>query len=110
LVGSTEEDVGFNRETTASAYGELVDFAVSLVPALAAARAERSWAGLRPVSPDGRPFLGRIPGYDNAFLAAGHGRHGLQLSTGTAHVMSRLILGQSGVLDLEPFRVDRGDR
>ena len=41
------------------------------------ARVERSWAGLRPVSPDGRPYLGRIPGYDNAFLAAGHGRAGL---------------------------------
>ena len=107
LVGSTEEDVGFDRTTTPDAIQALLDFAYSLVPALAEARVERSWAGLRPVSPDGRPYLGRIPGYDNAFLAAGHGRSGLQLSPGTALVMSRLILGQQLPIDLESFRVDR---
>jgi glycine oxidase len=107
LVGSTEEDVGFNRTTTASAIQDLLDFALSLVPTLAQARVERSWAGLRPVSPDRLPYLGRLPGFDNAFIAAGHGRAGLQLSTGTAQVMSRLILGQHVPIDLEPFRVDR---
>jgi glycine oxidase len=107
LVGSTEEDVGFDRSTTASAIEGLLDFAFSLVPSLTKARVERSWAGLRPVSSDGRPYLGRIPGYDNAFLAAGHGRAGLQLSPGTALVMSRLILGQEVPIDLKSFGVDR---
>jgi glycine oxidase len=107
LVGSTEENVGFDRGTTAGAIEALLEFAFSLVPSLAEARVERSWAGLRPVSPDGRPYLGRIAGYDNAFLAAGHGRAGLQLSPGTALVMSRLILGQEVPIDLESFRTDR---
>ncbi|HTU27631.1 MAG TPA: glycine oxidase ThiO [Pirellulales bacterium] len=107
LVGSTEEDVGFDRGTTSEAIQKLLDFAYSLVPTLAAARIERTWAGLRPVSPDGRPYLGRIAGYDNAYLAAGHGRAGLILSPITAVAMSRLILGQPPVVDLDPFRVDR---
>jgi glycine oxidase len=107
LVGSTEENVGFDRRTTPDAIQDLLDFAFSLVPSLADARIERSWAGLRPVSPDGQPYLGHISGYDNAFLAAGHGRAGLQLSPGTALVMSRLILGQELPIDLEAFRIDR---
>jgi glycine oxidase len=107
LVGSTEETVGFNRSTTAVAIQELLDFALSLVPSLADARIERSWAGLRPGTPDRRPYLGRISGYDNAFIAAGHGRSGLQLSTGTAQVMSRLILGQQVPIELDAFRIDR---
>ncbi|HEX4145364.1 MAG TPA: glycine oxidase ThiO [Pirellulales bacterium] len=107
LVGSTEENVGFDRSTTAGAIQELLEFAFSLVPSLTEARVERSWAGLRPVSPDGRPYLDRVSGYDNAFLAAGHGRAGLQLSPATALVMSRLIAGQEVPIDLEPFRIDR---
>ena len=107
LVGSTEENVGFDRSTTAGAIQELLDFAFSLVPSLTLVRVERTWAGLRPVSPDGLPYLGRISAYHNAFLAAGHGRAGLQLSPGTALVMSRLILGQAVPIDLAPFRIDR---
>jgi glycine oxidase len=53
------------------------------------------------------PYLGRVPGLENAFLAAGHFRGGLQLSTGTARVMSQLITGSQTQIDLGPFRLDR---
>ena len=59
LVGSTEEDVGFVKRTTAEAIGELLRFATVLAPGLSNAALEMSWAGLRPASPDGRPFLAR---------------------------------------------------
>ena len=107
LVGSTEEDVGFDRSTTAGAVSDLLAFALSLVPALESAQLERSWAGLRPASRDGLPYLGRVPGLENAFMAAGHFRGGLQLSTGTAVVMSELIEGRVPQIDLTPFRLDR---
>jgi glycine oxidase len=107
LVGSTEEDVGFDRGTTAAAIQGLLDLAVGLCPALGNARLERCWAGLRPASADGLPFLGRIADYENAFLAAGHFRAGLQLSTGTALVMARLMRGEAADFDLAPFRLDR---
>src|SRR5262249_8818085 len=51
LVGSTEENAGFDRRTTAEAIRDLLGLAVTLVPALAAAPLERCWAGLRPGSP-----------------------------------------------------------
>jgi glycine oxidase len=107
LVGSTEEDAGFDRSTTAESIDDLQLFGRSLCPALADGKLERSWAGLRPGSADGLPYLGSIPGFENAFLAAGHFRSGLQLSAGTAQVMANLMVGDSSPIDLTPFRVDR---
>jgi glycine oxidase len=109
LVGSTEEDVGFDRSTTAGAISGLLDFALSLVPGLAAAQVERTWAGLRPASGDGLPYLGRVPQLENAFVAAGHFRSGLQLSPGTALVMSQLIRGERPDVEMDAFRLDRHD-
>ena len=107
LVGSTEEDVGFDKRTTAGAIAELLALAGSLVPALADVHLERCWAGLRPGSPDGLPFLGPVPGSDNLFVAAGHFRSGIQLSPGTGLVMTDLLLGRQPAVPLEPFRLNR---
>jgi len=107
LVGSTEEDAGFAKRTTAEAICELLDLARTLVPALAGAHLERSWAGLRPGSPDGLPYIGPVPDLDNLMVAAGHFRAGIQLSPGTALVLRELLLGQKPTVALAPFRVDR---
>jgi glycine oxidase len=107
LVGSTEEDAGFDKRTTAGAIRDLLTLASALVPALADSPLERCWAGLRPGSPDGLPFLGPVPGFDNLFIAAGHFRAGIQLSPGTALVLKELLLGQPLTVNLEPFRLDR---
>jgi glycine oxidase len=107
LVGSTEEDAGFDKRTTAEAIVELLRFAVELVPSLAAAHVERCWAGLRPGSPDGLPFLGPLPGCDNLFVAAGHFRSGIMLSAGTGLVMAELLTGRTPRVALEGFRLDR---
>ena len=110
LVGSTEEEAGFNKRTTATAIHDLLGLAQSLVPGLAGAHLERCWAGLRPGSPDGRPFLGAVPGFDNLFIAAGHFRSGIQLSAGTGLVMQELLLSQNPTTPLESFRLDRAFR
>lgn len=107
LVGSTEEDVGFAKRTTAEAIGGLLQFARALVPALDNATLETSWAGLRPGTPDERPYLGAVPGFENVFVGAGHYRSGLQLSPGTAVVLRQAILGETPDIDLSAFRLDR---
>jgi glycine oxidase len=107
LVGSTEEDAGFDPRPTAAAIADLLALATSLLPALANATVERCWAGLRPGSPDGKPYLGAIPGIDNLFVAAGHFRAGIQLSPATGLVMKQLILGEKPTIPLEDFRLDR---
>lgn len=108
LAGSTEEEVGFDKSTTEEGIGTLVKLAGEIIPELTTDRIERTWAGLRPGSFDGFPYMGRIPGLDNAFIAAGHFRSGLTLSPATATVMSQLIRGESPAIDLTPFNVGRG--
>jgi glycine oxidase len=53
------------------------------------------------------PFLGRVPGCDNLFVAAGHYRAGIQLSPATGLVMKQLLLGQPTAVALDAFRLDR---
>jgi len=107
LVGSTEEDAGFDKRTTASAIAGLLEFGTGLVPSLSRAAIERCWAGLRPGSPDGLPYIGRVPGAENLWVAAGHFRSGIQLAPGTARVLSEAIQGRATAVPLEPFRLDR---
>jgi glycine oxidase len=108
LVGSTEEpEAGFDKRTTPTGIAGLAGFATGIVPALAETPIEKTWAGLRPGSPDGMPFLGRIPGWDNAFIAAGHFRAGIQLSPATGRVMADLIQGRPPALPVDAFLPDR---
>jgi glycine oxidase len=107
LIGSTEEDAGFDKRTTATAIADLLALGCALVPGLGRAHLERCWAGLRPGSPDGLPFLGPVPGLANLFVAAGHFRAGIQLSPATGLVMKELLLGQPLTVPLEGFRLDR---
>jgi glycine oxidase len=107
LVGSTEEDAGFQKCTTAEGVAGLLRFALELAPTLSDAVVERTWAGLRPETPDGRPYIGRIPGLDNAFVATGHFRQGLLLSPATAVVLGQLMRGETPQVALDEFRADR---
>jgi glycine oxidase len=107
LVGSTEEDADFDATPTAGGIAELLLFAADLIPDLANARLERCWAGLRPGSPDGLPYLGAVPGCENLFVAAGHFRSGIQLSPVTGLVLKELLLGETPTVPLDAFRLDR---
>ena len=103
LVGSTMEDVGFDCSTTAECVSGLLAFALRLAPKLASCAVERTWAGLRPAAADGLPILGRLPHWENGWIASGHFRNGLTLSTGTAEIMACLIRGEPPTLDPLPF-------
>jgi glycine oxidase len=107
LVGSTEENAGFQKQPTDEAIDDLSAFGCRLVPALARHPLEKRWAGLRPATPDGKPCIGRVPGWSNAFMAAGHFRSGIQLSPGTGLVCVDLLLGRKPAISLEPLRPDR---
>lgn len=110
LIGSTEERAGFDKRTTAAAIQDLLRLGIALVPGLAQAALEQSWAGLRPGSPDGLPFVGPFPGIDNLFVAAGHFRAGIQLSPGTALVLKEMLLQEPLTMSVEAFALDRHSR
>ncbi|QDU88592.1 Hydrogen cyanide synthase subunit HcnC precursor [Pirellulimonas nuda] len=102
VVGSTVEDVGFDKTTEADAISALVGHAHRLAPALRQTELESCWAGLRPASCDGLPILGRIAGYENAYIGGGHFRAGLHLAPSTAELVCGTIEGKT----LEPPFVD----
>jgi len=108
LAGSTEEEARFDKRTTRAALDELAEFARGIAAPLRNTPIETSWAGLRPGTFDGFPYLGRVPALTNVFVSAGHFRSGLHLSTGSAVVMAQLIRGAPTEVDLSPFRVGRG--
>jgi len=107
-VGSTEEpEAGFEARPTASGVAELLAFATRCFPAWATAPVEKCWAGLRPGSRDGLPFIGPVPNADNVFVAAGHFRAGVQLSLGTARMITELIAGVPTHVPGDAFRLER---
>ncbi len=108
LAGSSEEEVGYRVATTPEIIDQLHVWASGLCPALTRDKIEKTWAGLRPGSFDGLPYLGSVPGATNLFLAAGHFRAGLHLSCATAVMMADLMDGRKPDIDLDPFRVGRG--
>lgn len=64
-------------------------------------------SGLRPVSPDGLPFIGKTRDYKNLTVAAGHAMMGWSLGPVTGKLVSEIIAGQPLSLNLDPFKVDR---
>ena len=107
LVGSTLEDAGFDATTVPDEIDRLLAVAADLLGEVAAATVEQTWAGLRPGSVDGQPFIGRAPACDKAFVAGGHFRAGLHQSTGTAVIVADLIEGRRPPLAIAAFAPDR---
>lgn len=65
------------------------------------------WAGLRPVSPDGIPYLGEVPGRENLIVATGHAMMGLSLGPVTGRVVADLLAGDSPFRSLEALAPGR---
>ena len=66
-----------------------------------------TWAGCRPMTADGKPFIGRSKGWHNLTLATGHGMFGLSLSPVTGHAVSELLVHGHASADLTPFHPNR---
>jgi glycine oxidase len=107
IVGSTVDDVGFNRDTVSEQLVDLAGFARRLLPALVKVPVSNAWSGLRPASGDGLPYIGAVPHLQNAFVATGHFRAGLQLASGTASALADVMTDETPAIDLQPFRIDR---
>jgi glycine oxidase len=107
LVGSTLERVGFDSRTTDTAREHLRNAALAAVPGLAEATIARSWAGLRPMTPDGRPILGPDPDTPTVVYACGHGKNGILLAPLTAECVAAAITREPVPFDLGSFAVTR---
>jgi glycine oxidase len=100
LIGSTLEFVGYRREVTAAAVRNLLDAALTLVPALAEASWNGAWSNFRPYTKDALPLLGES-GVNGLLLATGHYRNGILLAPVTAEIMTALVLGKASPIAFE---------
>ena len=90
IAGGTEEDAGFDDRPTVQGIASLLTFAQKLVPALGNASLQRVWAGLRPLSGDGRPIV-EVSTVRNLIVATGHHRKGILLAPLAASQIANLI-------------------
>lgn len=68
---------------------------------------DQVWAGLRPVSPDGLPYIGKDQNYKNVFVATGHAMIGISSAAATGLLLSQMITGQTTEIQMDVFRVNR---
>lgn len=103
LAGSTLEKSGFDKSTSDVALEELRNKAVKLVPALAGFSVERQWAGLRPGTESGIPYICASNEVDGLYIHAGHYRNGIVLGPASVQLMVELVLGREPFCELSPY-------
>lgn len=108
VVGATRETgSGFRPQTTAQGILQVLAEALRVAPGLKHASLREIRVGLRPLSADGLPILGPVPGVRNVLLATGHGPVGLQLGPYSGKVIAEMITRGTAGTDLAPFALDR---
>jgi sarcosine oxidase subunit beta len=103
LIGSSREQVGFERSVSLPALRAIAAAALDLFPSLAGVSLLRSYAGFRPYSPDHLPVIGPDAHIEGLWHTAGHEGAGIGLSVGTAKLISQALADESTDLDLAPF-------
>jgi glycine oxidase len=109
LIGATSDEVGFDADLTDSAALELAATARMLLrdPRSCTPPFTARHVGLRPMTPDGYPILGRDPDRPAILYACGYSRNGVLLSPLAADCIAALITGENVGYDLTAFSVSR---
>ncbi len=94
--GTMEAAAGFDHRVTADGVHQLLRECLRTAPGLGAAELVEVRVGSRPVSTDGMPLVGALPGWPNAFVATGHGAEGLLLGPLSAAVLAESMVEASG--------------
>ncbi|MBT2639821.1 glycine oxidase ThiO [Bacillus sp. ISL-39] len=113
LVGATVKANSFDERVTIEGLSSLMAIATDLVPDIGKAEWDRGWAGIRPQSADGQPFLGEHPVYKGLFIATGHYRNGILLAPITGEWMADLLEGkrdQSNPFELSRLAIDQTEK
>jgi glycine oxidase len=104
LVGSTLEDVGFDKGTTTVARNNLLKGAQELLPALSSMAPVQHWSGLRPASPYNIPTIGCHPQLDNLYINSGHFRYGVTMALASAKILVNELTGLDQPFDIAPYQ------
>lgn len=103
LIGSSRETGVSDRSVCTTMLRRMLERAFGFVPRLRELQAIRIWTGLRPTTPDGRPYLGAVPGRDRVWVAAGHEGLGVTTALGSARLLVDGVLGRPSPIDPAPY-------
>jgi glycine/D-amino acid oxidase-like deaminating enzyme len=103
LVGSSRELDRDGPEIEPAVLARMLARAVAFLPALADLAVLRAWTGVRAVSPDGRPLIGRHPSRRGMWIAAGHEGLGHTTALVTARLVAALLTGARPPVHPAPF-------
>ncbi len=107
-AGSTEEEAEFDNMPNSRGRDSILADLAQMAPSVASAQLMNHTACLRPVTPDGIPIVGRLPGWDNLYLATGAGRKGILWSVGMSQVAVDLVTqGDTQVAGAEHLSPER---
>jgi glycine/D-amino acid oxidase-like deaminating enzyme len=107
LIGSSREFSATDAAVSPSMVQRMLERSFAFMPRLRELQAVRIWTGLRPTTPDGRPYLGAVPGATDQWVAAGHEGLGVTTALGSAKLMIDLIQGRQPAIDPVPYSPQR---
>ena len=99
LVGSTLEYTGFDKSISQQANADIQKAATSIIPALADYPIERQWAGLRPGTAEGVPYIYADEKIEGLYVNCGHFRNGVVLGPASARLMADIVLKRKPIID-----------
>ncbi len=105
-VAGTAEFTGFDATLTEDRARVILTHAQQQFPNAGDFTQAKLWTGLRPLTPDGVPVLGRSK-FSNLYLDTGHGTLGWTHAAGSGQVVADLIDGKTPILDMSRYSVDR---
>ncbi|MFW5443387.1 MAG: NAD(P)/FAD-dependent oxidoreductase [Methylococcaceae bacterium] len=105
LAGSSVEHCEFDKSISTEAKNKLATFATELLPVLKQFPIINHWAGLRPGTKQGIPYIDKHPEINNLAINAGHFRNGLVMGPASAQLMADIILDRAPCVDPEPYKL-----
>lgn len=107
VCGSSMDSIGFDQRPTVQTQHNIFKACTAMVPELANFPIVKQWAGLRPSSPTGIPYIGAMPELNNLWANFGHYRNGLCMGPASARLLRQLILKQDTLVDAEVYSTTR---
>lgn len=108
-IGGTMELSGINNTVMVKRMEGVYNSAKDFYPGLKIdfPPTDKIWNGLRPVTPDGLPYIGRHSAYDNVVIAGGHAMLGISEGTGTGKLVTEIIQHKTTSINISAFKVER---
>lgn len=107
LLGSSRQFGTQDNEIDHAILRRMTERAFEYMPKLRDLSTVRVWTGFRPATPDNLPYIGKLPGRENVYVAAGHEGLGITTSLGTAELITDAILGRDPAIPAEPYSPSR---